>query len=295
VAFDPYQILGVGHDATAEEIRKAYRTLARRYHPDVNKDRDAESVFKDVAQAFAILSSDEKRSRFDEFGEASLRLDFDPEKARAARRRADEVPEEFIFEGTGPFPPDPGLGREPLDDGLRPQDSLASVEVDLGLALRGGEVQVTSPLSGGLIRLDLPPGIDSGYRVRLPGRGRPGRRGSGPGDLYVEVSVLPHPFFRRDGSDLHLELPITVPEAIRGASVDIPTLDGWIRIPVPPETRGGEQLRLKGRGVEDEGGSRGDLYIHLCLRLPERIADAGRTLERLVHLYAAPVREGLDL
>jgi curved DNA-binding protein len=172
---------------------------------------------------------------------------------------------------------------------------VSELEIDLLTAITGGELRVTSPVGGAVLRAVVPPNVQPGHRIRFKGRGRASRAGGGgPGDLYLEVVVRPHPFYHRDGLDLVLELPLTVEEAWRGASVDIPTLAGWLRVPIPAGSRGGERLRLRGKGIYD-GELAGDLYVHLCVRLPDRLEAAGRSLERLAGLYSDDVRQGLHL
>ncbi len=366
MAFDPYQILGVAHDVSVDELRQIYRSLARKYHPDVNKSAGAEEHFKLLGQAYSVLSDAGRRALFDEFGEASLAIGFDARAARAQARsagrggaergrpaegerrpREKEAPRRHgeadprrraPAEPSGRWPGERGHGRsredgpgrdrmregpvpqgredhgprredtrsrrwgreEPQgreDRGLRGDESPdvhAPLEIDLLTAIHGGEVKLTAP-AGGALSVHLPPGVQSGYQLRMKGRGRAGRRGGMPGDLFLEVVVLPHPYFRREGYDLVLELPVTIPEAHQGASVQIPTLEGWVRVPVPAGSRGGERLRLRGKGLPDEDGGRGDLYVHLSVRLPERLDAAGRALERLAGLYSEDLRADLHL
>jgi curved DNA-binding protein len=301
VPFDPYQVLGLGQQASPEEIRQAYRSLARKYHPDINRAPEAEERFKELAQAYSVLSDEQRRALFDEFGEAALSTQFDPHEARRSRRpapagrREEPRPRPTPASGGEPRPRVTLVpsGQGPIGDQTE-ADVSSTLEIDLGLAIRGGELTVPSPLGGASLTLSLPPGVESGHQLRLRGRGRPGVRGGRPGDLYFEVRVQPHPFFRRDGLDLYLELPLTIAEALHGATIEIPSLEGWLRLPIPAESRGGERLRLRGKGICDADGRRGDLYVHLCLRLPDRLEAATRSLDRLASLYSRPVREGLD-
>lgn len=293
---DPYQVLGVSRDATADEIRQAYRALARKYHPDINKAEGAEDRFKELGQAFSVLSDEKHRALFDEFGDEALSSQFDP---RAARRR-DRAGAEQTTRRAATRPGARRAAAErftprhtaPAGDS---SDIVAPLEIDLATAIHGAELTVPSPLGGASLMVGVPPGAQSGQQLRVRGRGRVGSRGGRPGDLYLEIVVLPHPFFRRDGCDLHLELPVTVNEAHEGATIEIPSLDGRLRLPVPAGSRGGERLRLRGKGIADGEGGRGDLYVHVCLRLPDRLDAAGRAIERMAGLYSESVRRDLRL
>jgi curved DNA-binding protein len=301
VGFDPYQILGVQSSAGADELRRAYRALARRFHPDVNRSTEAEEHFKLLAQAYSVLSDPKRRTLFDEFGEDSLALGFDPQRARGASQRA-EAPRRSRATDEPPAAArrvsstdTTRRTRKPREETPPPAsaDVESLLEIDLLTALRGGKVKVAP--GGAVLTVDLPAGVENGHRLRVKGRGRPGLRGGLPGDLYLEVVVLPHPFFHRDGTNLVLELPVTLEEAWRGADIEIPTLEGWVRLSVPAGSPGGERLRLRGKGLPGVGGRLGDLYVHLCLRLPERLDAASRSLERLSGLYSDDVRAGLRL
>jgi DnaJ-class molecular chaperone len=304
MAFDPYRILGIERDASEDEIRQVYRALARRYHPDLNKSPDAEALFKDLGQAFAILTDAKKRELFDRYGEASLQVGFDAgsqehtnehgrqaDPWRAPRRPPEpRRPPRSRWEEARTEPRQ--AGRAPPDDNL---DVVAPLEVELVTAITGGDVRAASPLTGAPLSVNIPPNAESGDQICLQGRGRPGRGGRQPGDLYFAIEIMPHPFFHRESRDLVLELPLTIEEAYYGARIQIPTLDGWIRVRIPPQSRGGERLRLKGQGIIDARGERGDMFVHLCIRLPDRLDALGRSLDRVGSLYTEPVRAGLRL
>ena len=312
MSFDPYRLLGVAPNATVEQVRQTYRKLARKFHPDINPDPGAAEQFKEMGHAFAVLSDATKRALFDEFGEESLHLNFDVDRARRkrsrpapARRTAPRRPTSSGRRTTRDPRPDPRQ-PQPRQRPRRPApapppggpspDVTSPLEVDLDLALTGGDMRIPSPVGGAMLTVHLPPGVKSGTRIRLAGRGRPGgRRGAKPGDLFLEVRVKPHPFFERSGDDLLLELPLTLGEAYHGAEVEIPTLDGWLRIRIPAGSRGGERLRLQGNGLHTTAGSRGDMYVHLCVRLPDKMSAATRSLDQLSQLYSEPVRKGLKL
>jgi curved DNA-binding protein len=294
-----YDTLGVAKTATTDEIRKAYRKLARKHHPDVNPgDKAAETAFKKISAAYDVLSDDKKRKAYDEFGDDSLKGGFDPEKAReyarwqntrqqrSSRFGDEQGPIDFdfadFFGGRGPRGP------------MRGQDLQASVEIDLEQAIKGAEM--TADLPGhGTVRIRIPKGADTGSTLRVPGKGSPGRNGGAPGDLVIETVLRPHPVVRRDGLDLHLTLPVTLSEAYNGASVEVPTFDGPVTLKIPPRSQQHAKLRLRGKGVPRKD-DRGDMIVELDVRTPDRaddaLADALRAADKL---YTKPVREGLTL
>jgi curved DNA-binding protein len=294
-----YDTLGVAKTATADEIRKAYRKLARTHHPDVNPgNAAAETKFKSVSAAYDVLSDDKKRKAYDEFGEASLQSGFDPDKAREYARwqntrqqrssqfRDEQGPIDFDFA-------DFFGGRAPRGP-MRGGDLHASVDIDLRQAVEGTEL--TADLPGhGTVRVRIPRGADTGSTLRVPGKGSPGRNGGPPGDLVIETIVRPHPFIRRDGLDLYLTLPVTLAEAYNGASVDVPTFEGPVSLKIPPRTQQHGKLRLRGKGItrKDE---RGDLIVELDVRIPDRAdPNLSSALNDTASLYSKPVREGLAL
>jgi curved DNA-binding protein len=300
---DLYAILGVARDADAETIRKTYRQLARRLHPDVNPgDAAAEERFKAVSEAYAVLSEPEKRRLYDEFGEISLQSGFDPEAARRAR---EAFGARFGGASAGGFEFGGGAGEGfaygDLDDLLsqlferrgwsggapaarRGPDVEAELELDLVDAARGGERRLTigRPTAEGGVRSEtvtvrIPSGVSDGGRIRLPGKGGEGRGGGPPGDLHARIRVRPHPVFRREGRDLFVDLPLTVREAVLGAKVEVPTLDGHATVTVPPGTDSGTRLRLRGKGVpHPSGGKVGDLYAVTQIRVPRDLDPEAR-------------------
>ncbi len=290
---DPYEILGVARDAPVDAIRKAYRKLARKNHPDLNPgDQPAEERFKEISQAWEVLEDPVRRRNYDEFGAVSLEAGFDAEKARSAR---EAFGSRF---GTGARPGAEGFAEEfefgDLDDLLgryfggrggargnlrmRGPDLEATLELDFLDAVRGGEQRLTLARDGGgpdTITVRIPPGVDTGGRLRIAGKGGPGVGGGPPGDLSVLLRVRPHRVFRREGRDLTFDLPIGVAEAIRGAKVEVPTLDGRATLTVPAGTDSGTRLRLRGKGVPDpRGGAPGDLYARIQIRVPRHLDDA---------------------
>jgi curved DNA-binding protein len=310
---DPYEILGVARDAEVAAIRKAYRKLARKNHPDLNPgDKAAEERFKEISQAWEVLEDPERRRNYDEFGAVSLEAGFDAEKARRAR---EAFGSRF---GTGARPGAEGFGEEfefgDLDDllgryfggrgeargmRLRGPDLEATLELDFLDAVRGGEQRLTLARSAGggneTITVRIPPGVDTGGRLRIPGKGGPGNGGGPPGDLSVLLRVRPHRVFRREGRDLTFDLPVNVTEAIRGAKVDVPTLDGRATLTVPPGTDSGTRLRLRGKGVPDpRGGPPGDLYARVQIRVPRDLdADAQGSLDALERAEEREIRKEL--
>jgi curved DNA-binding protein len=315
---DLYDILGVPRTASHEEIKKAYRRLAKQYHPDVNPgNKQAEERFKEVTASFEVLSDEKRRKLYDEFGPDSLRSGFDAARAEEVRRwRRQGAPpggqpfdfgdfatvngEGFdfgsIFEqifGQGPRGGRGGHGRRAASP-MTGQDLEAELELDLREAVTGGERDVR--LEGRTLRVTIKPGMGDGARIRLAGQGQPGRHGGTPGDLLLRIRLRPHPLVRVDGKDLALDLPVTVPEAAAGAEVELPTFEGKVRLQIPPGTQSGARLRLRGRGLPDpKGGPRGDLYVVVKLVLPEaseRLARAARALEPL---YKGDPRAGISL
>ncbi|MGF1468154.1 MAG: DnaJ C-terminal domain-containing protein [Sandaracinaceae bacterium] len=316
---DLYEVLEVSRDASEEEIRKAYRKLARKHHPDVNPgDPSAEEKFKRISAAFEVLSKPEKRALYDEFGAEAEKLGYDPERAEEYRqwKRRAEASAGFGGRGFGGFG---GFGGEAvnLEDLFgdlfgdqaarrgprRGRDVEATLRVGFLDAARGTAATVDVPRPGGESRrltVTIPAGIESGQRLRLSGQGFEGAQGAGAGDLFVRIEVAEHPVFRRDGTDLELSLPITVPEALRGATVEVPTLDGSVNVKVPPGARAGQRMRLRGKGIAPARGPAGDLFVTLEVVLPAggddatraRLADELETLYEGQDVRAELLREG---
>lgn len=295
MAQTPYEILGVPKTADADTIRKAYRKLARKHHPDVNPgDAKAEDTFKGISAAYEVLGDDKKRAAYDEFGDASLAGGFDPAKARSYQQwqdtrqqrasRFDGGPSEFDFADLF------GRARGPA----RGQDLQATVQMELRQAVEGAEISLDLP-GQGVVRVRIPPGADTGSVIRLAGKGAPGARGGPPGDLLIETHVRPHAFLRRDGLDLSLTLPVTLDEIYNGASIEVPTFDGPVMLKIPPRSQNGAKLRLRGKGIQRKD-TRGDLFAVLEVRLPDRADDAlAAALRASTEAYTAPVRQELAL
>ncbi len=325
---DPYSVLGVGRDADADAIRKAYRALARKYHPDVNPDDTAaEERFKQVSEAYSVVGDEEKRALYDEFGPMSLEAGFDAEAARAAREafgaRSTGGPDgTFSFgslddllgglfgggRGTGtPFGADRmhGMrGRGGMGGFAMPGSDLeATLELDFLEAARGCEksLSITRPAADGSqkresVTVRIPAGVADGGRIRLPGKGGEGHGGAPAGDLFARIKVRPHPYFRREKRDLLLELPVTFAEAALGAKVEVPTLEGRATLTVPPGTNSGTRLRLRGKGIpHPRGGAGGDLYVTVQIHVPRELDDDARAqVAELSRLDPQPLRRPWD-
>ncbi len=272
---NPYEVLGVKPETSDEEIARAYRKLAKRYHPDLNPgNKEAEARFKEIAAAYDLLSDKEKRARFDR-GEIDASGAERPERAYSYRGFAEDAPGARYHAGEG-------VGPEDLDD----------LFAFFGRGARGGEVRMRGPdhhfvltvdfldaVNGARRRLNLAPersldvnipaGVHDGQILRLAGQGGAGIGGGSPGDALIEVHVAPHPFFRREGDDIHLDLPVTLGEAVLGGRITVPTATGAVAMTIPPHSNTGKVLRLRGKGVARSDGSHGDEYVTLKVTLPE--------------------------
>ena len=313
---DLYDILGVSRTASADDIKKAYRRLAKKYHPDVNpSDKRAEEKFKEVTAAAEVLGDEKKRSLYDEFGADSLRSGFDASKAEAYRQwKRQGAPQggmpfdfgDFPEVNVGEFGPfDFGSLFEDLFSGRRqrsrrgpmPQHGThaeAEIEVDLRDAVVGTERDVR--VGGKTLRVKIPKGVTDGSMIRLSGQGGPGAHGGNAGDLYLRVKLREHPWIRREGNDLYLDLPLTVPEAVLGGEVILPTFEGPVQLRIAPGTQSGKKLRLRGKGMPHlRGGERGDLYATVRIVLPERTAGLEKAVKPLEDLYKGDPRAGISL
>lgn len=294
---DPYTVLGVDRSADADAIRKAYRRLAKEWHPDVNKEAGAEDRFKEINAAYEVLGDEEKRRLFDEFGDQSTRAGFDPGHARAWRGRSGGAG----FDAGGVDVDDllgsifgAGFERGPR----RGADQQLELTVDFLSAVRGVERTVHLRRPDGsteALRVPIPAGAKDGGKVRMRGHGLPPRGGGPCGDLLVVLRILEHPLLHREGDDLTMEVPITVLEAMRGATIPVPTPTGDVKVVVPPGVQSGTRLRVKGRGVQKKDGP-GDLYLVLRPQVPRTDdAEVLGAAERIEAAYAGDVRSGLKL
>jgi curved DNA-binding protein len=260
---DFYDVLGVERSASADEIRRAYRALARRYHPDVNKDHDAGERFKEVSEAYDVLSDPEKRERYDRFGGAA---DGGPEFGGFEAGDLGDLFETFLG-GAGRRSEFPGRGA----------DHEAVVELTLEEAARGGRRSVTLG-DGRSYDVAIPRGVPQDQRIRLAGEGGHGFGGGPSGDLFLRVRIKPHPRLRLDGRDLHVDLPVTPWEAALGSEVAVPTLDGSARVRVPAGSSSGRRLRLRGQGFPGPRGGHGDLYATVKVMVPAHLSSREREL-----------------
>jgi curved DNA-binding protein len=260
---DFYDVLGVERGASADEIRRAYRKLARRYHPDVSKDPDAEERFKEVSEAYDVLSDPEKREGYDRFSGAA---GGGPEFGGFEAGDLGDLFETF-------------LGGAGLRGGFaeRGADHEAVVELSLEEAARGGRRSMALG-DGRSYDVAIPPGVRQDQRIRLAGEGGQGFGGGPSGDLFLRVRLAPHPRFRLDGRDLHTDLPVTPWEAALGAEAAVPTLDGSARVRVPAGSSSGRRLRLRGQGFPGPRGGRGDLYATVKIMVPAHLSDREREL-----------------
>jgi len=279
---DYYKVMGVARDATEAQIKQAYRKLARKYHPDVSKEKDAEARFKEVGEAYEVLKSPEKRAAYDQLGQNH--------RAGEEFRPPPNWDSGFEFSGAGPgnsaysdffdslfgAQARSGRSRGGFHAG-RGEDHHAKVLLDLEASLNGGPRAFTLRMpeiddEGRLVskertlNVQVPKGILAGQQIRLAGQGARAGGGTPPGDLYIEVEFQPHPLYRIDGRDLSLELPVAPWEAALGASVKTPTPSGVVDLKVPPGSHAGSKLRLKGRGIP--AAPPGDFYVVLQIALP---------------------------
>ncbi len=307
---DLYERLGVPRTATPDEIKTAYRRLARKHHPDVNPgDKSAEERFKEVAAAFDVLGNPEKRKLYDEMGPDAAKIGYDPEKAKAWRQwqqRRTQTAQEVPFDA-GEMPFDigdlfgdlfGGAARRRRPAGPMPGEDLhASLDIDLAEAVRGSERRIGVVRDGKEVRLDIriPRGATEGTVVRLAGQGGTAARGGPPGDLLIEIHLRPHAFLRRDGQDLLFDLPVTVGEAVAGAEVTCPTFEGPVHLKIPPGSQTGRKLRLRGKGLPDLRGGRGDLYAVVAVAVPPPGDEANELARKLDRHYTGDVRRGLSL
>jgi len=302
---DYYEILGVARTATEDEIRKAYRRLARKFHPDVSKEADAEERFKEVGAAYETLKDPEKRRAYDGLGRHAPGEEFEltPEWEEHFRqafsgfdaRRGFDVDDLFgHFSGARGFrAATGGGGRGPRGPGfaMAGEDYEATVRVTLEQACHGTEVgfEMADPSRGGQagadhvpirsIRVRIPAGTTDGTRMRVPGKGGPGIGGGPSGDLYLNIVLEPHARFRVSGRDLQVDLPLAPWEAVLGSDVTVPTLDGEVRVKVRAGAVAGQHLRVTGKGLPLPGGSgRGDLYCVVRIVVPAQVGERERKL-----------------
>ncbi|MDD3250652.1 MAG: DnaJ C-terminal domain-containing protein [Smithellaceae bacterium] len=314
MAEDYYQVLGVAKKATAEEIKKAYRKLAVKWHPDKNPNNKAaaEEKFKKISEAYAVLSDAEKRKNYDNFGSADqfrqqysqedIFRDFDLDEIlrsfgfggargggrttfRTGTRRGGYTEQDDPFGGIfGQM--GGGAGRQYANIPQKGQDAEYNLAISLEESVMGADKKISLQMENRIenINVKIPPGISTGKKLRLPGKGLTGYQGGPNGDLYLNINVLPHPIFSRDGSDLYIEKTIKFTQAALGTTIDIPTLDGSTkRLKIAPGTQNNTKIRMKGFGVPGmKGATKGDQFVKINVEVPKKLTDKQtRIIEQL--------------
>ena len=289
---DYYQVLGVERDVDTDAIKKAYRKLAHKYHPDVSKDPAGEEKFKEIADAYQTLKDPDKRAAYDQLGRHQPGQDFQPppdwgKQFGDTQFSFDDVDLADLFAGLA------GGGRQARQPGgtfkMSGQDYEVTAHISLDDASRGTTVDLDLTVPeydehGRLHRVQrsfkarIPKGATDGQRLRLRGKGGKGAGGGPDGDLYLNIALHPHPLFRVSGHDLYLDLPLTPWEAALGAVVDVPTLGGPVHLKVPPGSHAGQKLRLARRGLAKPGEGEGDLYAIVQIVVPTVLNERERTL-----------------
>lgn len=303
----PYQVLGVKSDASADEIKKAYRKIAKASHPDLHPgDTAAEARFKAAAAAFDLLKDPEKRARYDRGEidasgqerpqERSYYRDFaeqaDNPYHRGPRREQGDEDDFFAEFLRRQARQQGGFGSREFH--ARGADAHYALEVPFLEAVTGGSMRITLP-DGGNLEVKIPQGVTEGQTLRLRGKGGPGFGEGAPGDAYVTLSIRPHKLFRREGDDIELTLPITIDEAVLGAKVEVPTIDGTVKVTIPKGASSGQVLRLKGRGVAAKGRAAGDQRIELKIVMPKPVdEDLARFMEDWRKAHGYDPRKGMS-
>jgi len=282
---DYYETLGVSRDVGAKELKAAYRKLARKYHPDVNKGNpQSEEKFKQVSEAFAVLSDSEKRAQYDRGGHSAFGAGFDPFSGFDARAAGIEDLSDlfggvFGFDIRGP-------GRRPRPRPRKGNDLKVNLAIDFMEAVQGATLSLRVPRHAGgggrteeKIKARVPAGVKDGSTVRVAGKGDSGVAGGPPGDLYIAVQVRPHPMFRREGDHIVCDVPVSIDVAALGGTTEVPTLDGKTTINIPAGTRSGQRMRLGGKGiVAGQGRPAGDLYVVVQIHPPKKLNKRSREL-----------------
>jgi curved DNA-binding protein len=289
---DLYKLLGVSESADDAAIKKAYRKLAKEYHPDVTgNDKKKTERFKEINEAYAVLGDEQKRKEYDRLKHSPMRSDgmpegFDPDafaRAFGGGARVRTTQGGFDIGGGGGF--DVGdifsslfgnttgaRGENPLGRGRPRQTRGADMTGQLPITFSEAALGTTRSVrlgDGKTLEIAVPPGVDNGGRLRVPGKGASAGRGGAPGDLYLEIEVRPDPHLRRDGADIEVSVPVTVSEAALGAKVEVPTVEGPVTVTIPPGASSGARLRLRGRGVKKPDGTRGDQFCRIEIVAPK--------------------------
>lgn len=283
---DYYEVLGVSRSASQDEIRKAFKKLARKHHPDVKPDDpQAQKAFAEITEAYEVLGDEDKRKKYDQFGHSfrgaeSAGNPFQGFQGGGASFDLEEIlGGMFGGGGRGPFQ---GGGRRSAARSRKGQDARADITIPFQVAVEGGTHDLSVQTDAGIQKLSvrIPGGIEDGQTIRLAGQGHPGTNNGASGDLLVNVHVATHPWFRRDGRNLMIDVPVTATEAALGGKIEVPTLtEGAVVMTVPPGTSSGARLRLKAKGVRDsKSGERGDQMVTLKIVVPKVISDDARRL-----------------
>jgi DnaJ-class molecular chaperone len=310
MAKDYYKVLGVAKSGTQDDVKKAFKTLAKKYHPDKNPgDKAAEDKFKEISEAYEVLGDEAKRKQYDQFGAYDFgpggnpyahgyrpninyeNLDFDdilgeifgiggPKRGKRSQRGVN-----FDFGGFGGGQP---FGAQAGRDG---SDIQWTLPLDFLEAANGCEKQILLS-DGKKVKVKIPAGVETGSKIRLSGKGNPGVGGGQPGDLIIETHVHLHPSFRREGDDIHLDLEISVAEALMGAKLPVPTIAGAVEVRIPPSSQSGQKLRLKDRGIMNlKTKTPGHEYVHLLIKVPVEMTDEDRQhIKKILDKYPANVR-----
>lgn len=300
---DYYETLGVGRNASEAEIKRAYRKLARKYHPDVNKDKEAEEKFKQINEAHEVLKDPEKRKLYDQLGPdwqagqdfkpppgwENVHFDFQTGPGAEAFDFGGGFSDFFEMLFGGRMAGGGGASARQASWVMRGQDQEAGIEVSLEDAYHG--VTRTITLQGheidsqGQVRpttqnlqVKIPPGVTDGTRIRLSGKGGAGMGGGPAGDLYLRVHIKPHARFRAEGHDLVVDVPVTPWEAALGATVEVPVMDGTVNLKIPAGSQSGQKLRLRGKGLPKKGSERGDLFARLKIAVPKDLNEREKEL-----------------
>ena len=328
MADDYYKTLGVSRNASQADIQKAYRELARKYHPDMNPDdKSAKKKFQQVQQAFDVLNNPEKREMYDRYGSSFETMGGGPQRTGPwgpapgaggpfpggpGNFTAEDVDFSQFFGERFDEPPVGGLGdlfahfrRGGAGAGAtrgggsrrRGADIVHELEIPFVTSISGGTVQLNVQRPGGkteTIMVKIPPGIDEGKKIRVRGQGEPATAKGTPGDILITIHVAPHPWFSRRGNHLHVRVPLPVGEAAAGAKVDIPTPTGTVALTVPPGTSSGAKFRVKGHGVTAGHAAPGDLIAEAQVMLPKNLQDSDREfLKQLDQRYPLNPRQNL--
>jgi curved DNA-binding protein len=291
---DYYHILGVNKNASGEEIKRAYRKLAMKYHPDKNPNRkEAEERFKEINEAYAVLSDKEKRKKYDTFGAEGFRQRFTQEDIFRGFDMEEILSSlfggrgkrEFRYGGRGGFDFGDLFGQTAYQDmGRMPQkgeDILYELTISLEESAFGGEKKISYRKNGKIeeVSVKIPHGISSGKKLRLAGKGMEGKNGGPSGDLYLQINIKEHPFFIQEGDNLIVDKEINFSEAVMGTTVEVPTLEGKKNLKIPPGTQSHTKMRLKGLGVPHfQGEGRGDEYVKVIVKVPKKLTEKSRKL-----------------